>query len=176
MGPLFSLWPVLGILFLDAATVGVATTPFLIEAGKHHAPWMLATAGGLASALGSMIQLKLLQWALDARRPWLARFAPSRLKLEQALARYRSASFVGLVLMRATPAPDLPLKLVAAAGRYPIPLYGLAVWLGALPYYYLLAKLGQTFRVPTWVIVAGAALLLLVALIERVRRRRTPAP
>ncbi len=119
-----------------------------------------------------MLQLKVLAWALESRHPWVARWAPSRHKLEAALARYRSASFVGLVLMRATPVPDLPLKLVAAAGRYPIGLYGLAVWLGALPYYYLLAKLGQAFQVPTWLIVAGAAAILAVGLLERLRRGR----
>jgi hypothetical protein len=167
---LFELLPVLGVLLLDGATLGVVSTPLLIDAGKSHAPWMLGVFGGLASALGSMIQLLVLQLAMKARHPWIARWAPSRQRLEGALARYRKASFVALVMMRATPVPDLPLKLVAAAGNYPIGLYGLAVWIGALPYYYLLGKLGATFRFPTWTIVAGAALMLAVGLAERWRR------
>jgi uncharacterized membrane protein YdjX (TVP38/TMEM64 family) len=163
---------VLLILFVDGATLGIVSTPMLIDAGKRFAPAWLAVLGGLASALGSMVQLLGLRWALSTRHAWLARFAPSRQKLEDALVRYRSASFLGLVLMRATPIPDLPIKLVAAAGGYPIALYGLAVWVGALPYYFLLAKLGQTFKFPTWLVAAGAALVLLAGLFERWRRTR----
>lgn len=165
-------WTILLVLLVDGATVGLFTPPVLLEAGKHHDPWMIGLFGGGASAVGSMIQLRLLQWALSGQHRWLARFAPTKHKLEESLARYKSASFMGLVLMRATPIPDLPLKIVAAAGNYPILLYGLAVWLGALPYYYLLAKAGQTFPVPTWVIAAGAVVVVIVAVIERLVRKK----
>jgi membrane protein YqaA with SNARE-associated domain len=173
-----SLWAALAVLFVDGATFGIATTPALLEAGKAHSPWALALAGGLASALGSMVQLRGLRWLLNSGHAWARRWAPSQEKLAAALARYREATFLGLVLVRATPVPDLPLKLVAAAGRYPIPLYGLAAWLGSLPYYYLLAKLGATFRPPLWAVLAGVALVGLVGLWDRSRRRgprgRTP--
>ncbi len=167
-----SLLVVLGLLLFDGATTGALTTPLLLDAGKSHPAWTLAILGGLSSALGSVIQLKLLQWVLEARHPWLARWTPSRDKLEEALKRYRSASFVGVMLMRATPLPDLPVKLVAAAGRYPIFLYGTAVWLGALPYYFLLARLGSSLRIPTWALAAAAGALLLFALIDRLRSRK----
>jgi membrane protein YqaA with SNARE-associated domain len=165
-----SLWGALGVLFLDGATFGVATTPALIEAGKAQPAWVLALAGGLASALGSMVQLRVLRWALNSGPAWTRRWAPSQEKLAAALARYREATFLGLVLVRATPMPDLPLKLVAAAGRYPIALYGLAAWLGSLPYYYVLATLGATFRPPLWVVLAGVALVGLVGWWARRRR------
>jgi uncharacterized membrane protein YdjX (TVP38/TMEM64 family) len=118
----------------------------------------------------------VLQWALSGRHQWIARFAPRRQKLHDALERYKSASFLGLVLMRATPIPDLPLKLVAAAGGYPILRYGLAVWLGALPYYYLLAKAGQVFPIPRWILIAAVAVVAAVAITERVVRLRRESP
>jgi uncharacterized membrane protein YdjX (TVP38/TMEM64 family) len=170
--PTVSFLVILLFLFADGATVGLFTPAILLEAGKNHAPWKIGLLGGAASAIGSMIQLRFFQWALSGERRWLTRFAPTRQKLEDALERYRKASFLGLVFMRATPIPDLPLKLVAAAGGYPILLYGLAVWIGAIPYYFLLAKVGQIFPIPTWVIVAGAALIAVVALFERVVRRK----
>jgi len=166
-----SLWAALGILFLDGATFGVATTPALLEAGQAHPAWLLALAGGLASALGSMLQLRVLRWALSSGHAWARRWAPSQEKLAAALGRYREATFLGLVLVRATPVPDLPLKLVAAAGRYPIALYGLAAWLGALPYYYVLATLGAAFRPPLWAVLAGVALVGLLGLWGRRRRQ-----
>jgi membrane protein YqaA with SNARE-associated domain len=168
MPAVIPLWAVLIVLLVDGATFGFLTPPLLLEAGKTHPPWLIGLVGGVASAVGSMIQLRLLQWVLSGRHRWLARFAPRRQKLHDALERYKSASFLGLVLMRATPIPDLPIKLVAAAGGYPILRYGLAVWLGALPYYYLLAKAGQVFPIPRWVLITAVMVVAVVAVGERV--------
>lgn len=170
MPAVIPLWAVLLVLLVDGATFGFLTPPLLLEAGRTHAPWQIGLVGGAASAVGSMIQLRVLQWALSGRHRWLERFAPRRQKLHDALQRYKSASFLGLVLMRATPIPDLPIKLVAAAGGYPILRYGLAVWLGALPYYYLLAKAGQMFPIPRWILIAAVAVVATVALGERILR------
>jgi uncharacterized membrane protein YdjX (TVP38/TMEM64 family) len=160
------------LLFLDGVTLGAATNPLLIESGKTHDAWALAVFGGLASALGNIVQLWGMRWLLSAGHPWARRLAPSEDKLKAAMERYRRASFLAIVVVRATPVPDLPLKLVAAAGGYPIVLYGLAVWLGALPYYYLLAKIGRAFRPPLWIIVGAFALIALVGWLEGLRRRR----
>ena len=160
------------LMFLDNVTLGLATNPLLIEGGKTHAAWALAVFGGLASALGAMVQLVALRWALSSKHAWLRRFAPSEEKLRGAMERYRRASFLALVVVRATPVPDLPIKLVAAAGSYPIPLYGLAVWLGALPYYYLLARIGRAFQPPIWIVIAAVVLIGVVGWLEGWRRRR----
>lgn len=171
------LWLLLLGLFLDGATVGLFTPLLLFGAGKTIAPTVVALAGGAASALGSMLQLRVLRWLLAEERPWLgARWHDLRGRLAAALERYRSASFVALVLMRATPMPDLPIKLVAAAGHYPIPRYGLAVYLGSLPYYYLIAKAGEWAQLPTWLVIAAAVLVAAVAVAERWWRHRRAAP
>jgi len=160
------------LIFLDNATLGAGTNPLLIEAGKTHPAWSLAVFGGLAAALGAMLQLWGLRWLISSRHAWSRRFAPSEEKLKGAMERYRRASFLALVVVRATPVPDLPLKLVAAAGKYPILLYGLAVWLGALPYYYLLARIGRVFQPPLWIILAAFVVIGLVGWLETWRRRR----
>lgn len=162
------------LLFLDGVTFGAATNALLVEAGKTHEAWSLALFGGLASALGNIVQLWGLRWLLQAGHghAWAQRFAPSEQKLRAAMERYRRASFLAIVVVRATPVPDLPLKLVAAAGGYPILLYGLAVWLGALPYYYLLAKIGKKFQPSIWIIVGAFALIALVGWLESWRRKR----
>lgn len=166
-----SLWVLCLLLFVDGATFAFATTPLLLQYGKFHEPWAVAVAGGAASAAGSTLQLLLLRWAMGANLPLLRRFTPSRDKLEAALARNPSASFVALMVARATPLPDAPLKLVAAAGRYPLGLYALAIYLGALPYYFALALLGKTFKIPTWILVAAGAAIVAGFLIDRWRRR-----
>lgn len=171
-----SLWTMSLLLFLEGGTLSFLTTPTLLYYGKFHAPWAVALAGGSASAAGSALQLMVLRWAISSRHRWMTRWTPSREKIEATLRRYPSASFMALLLARATPLPDAPLKLVAAVVEYPIHLYTLAVLLGSLPYFYLLAMLGHEFHVPNWVVLAAIVLIVAGVAIDRLRTRRRPPP
>ena len=123
----------------------------------------------------NVMEQLVLRWALSGRHAWMQRFAPSRGKVEAAVRSYPSASFLALLLARATPLPDAPLKVVAAVVGYPILRYSLAVFLGALPYFYVLALVGGKFRVPTWILIVAAILIALGLLFDRWRShaRRT---
>ncbi len=168
------LWLCL-LLLADGATLSFATTPLLLAWAPQHPPWQVAVFGGLASALGNCIQANRVIWMLRADRPWMRRFLPRREQLEQALARYPSASFAAIAIARATPLPDAPIKLVVAYLGYPLWRYFLAVLVGALPYYYLLAELGHRFRVPMPVILALLGVLVVVGVIEFLRNRGSRA-
>lgn len=164
--PLLCLW-----LFLDGATLSVASTILLLHYGSRFEPWKIALFGGASSALGSCLQLLVLRWALSSKHSWTKRFAPSRDKLETALANYPSASFVALTVARATPLPDAPLKLVAAFLGYPIWRYGLATFLGSMPYFFALALVGSKLHIPTWLVVALLALVLVGVAFDAWRKR-----
>ena len=170
-----SLWILCLLLFVDGATFAFFTTPLLLQFGKFHAPWLVALAGGGASALGSVVQLLVLRWALSSNHPWTRRWTPSRDKLAATLEKYPSASFLALLLARATPLPDAPLKLVAAAVGYPAVRYGVAIFLGALPYYFVLALVGSKVKIPAWVLVGAGVAIVLGALIDAWRKRRRAA-
>lgn len=171
-----SLWVLCLLLFLDGATFSVATTPLLLAYGKYHSPWVVAVAAAAASAAGGAVQILVLRWLLSGRHPWTRRFAPTREKLEAAVHHHPSASFLALVVARATPLPDAPLKLAAAAAGYPVSRYCAAILLGSIPYYFALALLGHTLKLPVWVLVIGAALILFGVLVDRIRRNARPAP
>ncbi|HEY2955059.1 MAG TPA: VTT domain-containing protein [Candidatus Eisenbacteria bacterium] len=166
-----SLWVLCLLLFLDGATFSFATTPLLLHYGRYHEPALIALFGGAASAAGSALQLVLLRRILSSSHPYMRRFAPSRDKLEAALRSYPSAVFVALLVARATPLPDAPLKLAAAAAGYPAARYALAVFLGALPYYFALAIAGRKFHIPPWVLIAATIALALGVVVDRLRRR-----
>lgn len=163
------------LLFVDGATFSFATTLLLLQYGKLHDPWRVAVFGGLASAAGGVLQLLLLRWVLGESQPWTKRFAPSRVKLEQAVKSYPSTMFLALFWARLTPLPDAPLKLAAAATRYSPWRYGLAIYLGAIPYYFLLALAGKKFRIPGWVLAVAAVVLVLGLAFDVWRRRRRRA-
>jgi len=149
------------LLFVDGATFSFATTFLLLHYGRLHAPWEVAVIGGLASALGGIVQLLGLRWVLHESQPWMKRFAPSREKLDQAVKSYPSTMFLALFWARLTPLPDAPLKLAAAATGYAPWKYGIAIYLGAVPYYFLLALAGSKLRIPGWVLVAAAIAIAL---------------
>jgi len=167
-----SLWMLCLLLFVDGATVAVFTTPLLLVYSKGLEPWQVATAGGAASAAGSVLQLAVFRWMLANERRWMRRFLPSKRKLEETLRKFPSASFLAIAIARATPLPDAPIKLVAAAVRYPLWRYGIAVFTGALPYYWLLAWAGHELPIPPWVIVALAGVLLAGLFLDFARRGR----
>jgi len=167
-----SLWMMSLLLFLEGGTLSFLTTPTLLYYGKYHDAWAVALAGSASSAAGSALQLAFLRWAISSRHRWMTRWAPSREKIEAAVRQYPSASFMALLFARATPLPDAPLKLVAAVVEYPILLYTLAVLLGALPYFYVLARLGREFHVPNWVLAAAVVLIAVGFAIDRLRVRR----
>src|SRR5262245_38224752 len=163
------------LLFAEGGTLSFLTTPTLLYYGKYHEAWKVGLLGSAASAAGSALQLVLLRWALSSNHPWMRRWAPSREKVEAAVQRYPSASFLALLLARATPLPDAPLKLGAAVVGYPVLRYSIAVFLGALPYFGLLAKLGREFHVPNWILITAAVLIGLGLVIDRLRTRRRPS-
>jgi len=171
-----SLWVLCVLLFVDGATIAATSTVLLLHYGRFHEPWRIAVFGGAASALGSAVQLWMLRWALSSEHRWMKRFTPSREKVEAALKKFPSASFVALTIARATPLPDAPLKIVAAVIRYPIYLYGLATLLGTIPYFWVLALIGHKFEIPTWMLIGAFALVVVGVIVDRLFRRGRAKP
>lgn len=169
--PEISLATLCLLLFLDNATTAAATTPLLLTYAPHFEPWQVGLFGATAAGLGSTVQLLIFRWVLGAPWAWVQRFAPSRDKVQQALASSPGASFMAILVARATPLPDGPVKILVAAGRYPLPLYFLAVLLGGIPYFGVLAWLGHTFPIPPWALLLLVVVVALVFVFERWRRR-----
>ena len=162
------------LLLVDNATLAVFSTPLLLAYAPRFEPWQVGVFGAAAAGAGSTLQLQLFRWVLATDWGWVKRFAPSRDRVEQALAASPSASFLAIVLARATPLPDAPIKLIVATGRYPLGRYFVAVLLGGIPYFALLSWLGHEFPVPPWILVVLVLVVALVFAIERWRKRARP--
>ena len=158
------------LLFLDNSTFSMLTTPLLLLYAPKFEPWQVGVFGATAAGAGSTVQILIFRWILGTKWAWVKRFSPSRDIVEKALAGSPSASFLAILIARATPLPDGPIKLVAAAGRYPLPRYFLAVLLGGIPYFALLAWLGHEFPIPPWVLLLIVVVVGLIFGFERWRR------
>lgn len=168
-----------GYLFVDALLLPLASTVYVAYAGTKHAPALIAFVGALATTLGSIVQYLLVRFVVT--RPsglpgWLVRL---RGRIEGALTGSRHATFWALFVIYATPLGAGPLRLVAAAGGFPLGQFALAIFLGCLPYYFALAWFGHAVKLPTWVyasaIVAVVALGAAQFLARRAQRRHPDA-
>lgn len=159
------------LLFVDNATTASFTTPLLLTYAPRFEPWKVGVFGAAAAGAGSTLQLVLFRWILGRDWAWAKRLTPSRERIAKALASSPSASFLAILIARATPLPDGPIKLAAAAGHYPLPRYLLAVVLGGMPYFALLAWLGHEFPVPPWILLLVVVGIVLVFVFEGWRRR-----
>ncbi|MCE9627639.1 MAG: VTT domain-containing protein [Candidatus Eisenbacteria bacterium] len=159
------------LLFIDNAMFAALTTPLLLAYAPHFEPWQVGVFGAASAGLGSTVQLRLFRWVLATDWPWVKKFAPSRDTIEKALAASPSASFLAIVIARATPIPDAPIKIVAAAGNYSLLRYFIAVLIGGIPYFALLAWLGHEFPIPPWVLLLVVLAVVLVFVFERWRKR-----
>ena len=163
------------VLFLDNATFSALTTPLLLAYAPHFEPWKVGVFGAASAGLGSTVQILIFRWILSTNWGWVKRFAPSRERVQKAIAESPSASFLAILIARATPIPDGPIKIVAAAGHYPLGRYFLAVLLGGTPYFALLAWLGHEFPIPPWVLLLIIMAVGGIFVFERWRKRgRTP--
>ncbi len=143
--------------------------PVVIWFGGRFGVWntaAIATTGTLAAA-----------W-IDHRVfvPLIGRVSHTPLFAEGTVgwlrARFARAPFVVLAAAGAAPLPTFPFKAMAFAEGYPLGRYIMAVAVGRFPRYALLAWLGVVVTIPTWVLVAILAVMMLPSARLLWKRRR----
>ncbi len=162
-------------LFVDALALPIASTLYVAYMGERHAPWIVAVLGAVGTTAGSVAQYLVVRWLLahpTLQWGWLVRL---RTRVMSLVASSGQSTFWALFLIYATPLGAGPLRLVAAAGGYPLPKFAAAIALGCLPYYAAVAWIGKAVQLPAWVyavaIVATVAVVA-VAWMSRLARER----
>src|SRR2546430_727053 len=147
--------PLFGYAFLsNVAPPVLPHEPAVIWYGARLGVWpttLVATAGTVAAALvDHQIFVPLIRRAADpgpTARGWPRLFA--------------RAPFAVIALSGLTPLPFFPFKALAFTTGYPLGRYLVAVAARSVPRYALLAWLGLVVRLPTWLIAALFAVLLI---------------
>jgi uncharacterized membrane protein YdjX (TVP38/TMEM64 family) len=152
VAPIFHhLWFFFLFLFVDALAFPLASTLYVAYMGTQHAPWFVAAVGASATTAGSVAQYLLVRWLLSRHAALPAFLTRMRTRLERTARSAQAATFGALFLVYATPLSAGPLRLLAAAARYPLWQFALAILLGCLPYYWILATMGKVVHLPAWV-------------------------
>ncbi len=152
-------------LFVDALLFPLASTFYVIYLGERHSPVLVALLGAAATTGGSVAQYLAVRW-LVTRPPravsgWIAR---QRERLERAVQGSSHATFWALFLIYATPLGAGPLRLIAAAAGFSLWRFALAIFLGCIPYYYVLARVGEAVKLPAWVYASAAGAFIALGL------------
>ena len=150
--------------FVYTATLNSGLIPFptmtaAMFLGKSYSPLLVAAVGTLGSAVSSVVIYYLMTRL--SRKESVRRIENNGLvRSWRALA--RKSPFLSLVVFNTIPLPIDPSRLFAIFNRYSIHRYVMAISLGRFVRYFLLAELGETFRIPN-VILVGLTAVLIVA-------------
>jgi len=152
-----------GYAFLSNVALAVLPhEPAVIWYGARFGVWpttLVATAGTVAAALvDHQIFVPLIRRAAARRPSRAADPGPTARGWPRLFAR---APFAVIALSGLTPLPFFPFKALAFTTGYPLERYLVAVAARSVPRYALLAWLGLVVRLPTWLIAALFAVLLI---------------
>jgi membrane protein YqaA with SNARE-associated domain len=148
-----------GYAFLSNVALAVLPhEPAVVWYGTRLGVWpttLIAAAGTVLAALVDHRLFVPLIERITARRQAAPAFG------ERAFRRW---PFLILALSGLTPLPFFPFKVLAFTTGYPLGRYAVAVAARCLPRYALLAWLGTAVPLPTWLLVALFALLMIPSL------------
>lgn len=146
-------------LFVDSLVFPLASTIYVAYFGSRHPALMTAVLGASGTTLGAIAQYLIVRWVVT-RPSGLPRWLVSlRDRIEGAMTGSTHATFWALFIIYATPLGAGPLRVVAAAGKFPLGRFALAIFLGCLPYYFAVAWFGHSVHVPPWAYVAAVLAL-----------------
>ena len=154
---------------LNSGLIPFPTMTFAMFLGKIHSPFLVAAVGMLGSAVSSIVMYYLV--AKLSRKERVRRIENSRfIKSWKALA--DRSPFLGLIMFNVIPFPADPSRFLAIFNRYSVRRYVMAISLGRFVRYFLLAVLGEAFRIPNSLLIAlTVALIAFPFLVKRCKKQ-----
>ena len=114
--------------------------PAVVYAGTLYNPFLVATVGAVATVPASVIDYQLFERAF--------RLGPLAQAKQSRISRFAQRAFNWqpwwtIVMFAFTPIPFYPVRIAAPLASYPAERYVMAVFVGRLPPYYILAWGGE---------------------------------
>jgi len=154
---------------LNSGIIPFPTMTFAIFLGKTHSPFLVAVVGMLGSVISSVIVYYLGIKLSENKR--IRQIEDNRfIRSWKALA--CRSPFLSLVVFNTVPLPVEPSRFFAILNRYSVKRYVMAISLGRFVRYFLLAILGEAFRIPNSVLIALTVMLIVSPLLVRKCKKR----
>jgi membrane protein YqaA with SNARE-associated domain len=133
--------------------------PAMLYFAKFYDPFWCALAGTLGSMIAIYSDYALVGAAMRHRA--LTKTRESRL-FQWSTKWMRRYPFAITVLFSFVPLPISIVRILAPAVQYSVRRYMLAQIVGRFPRFYMLAWIGHTVMIPTWIII-GLGIVLVVS-------------
>ncbi len=160
-----------GYMSVACTLIPLPTPPYVIALGQDFHPGIVALAGAVGNCIAAFVEYRFLTWFFTAA-DLQERVERNRI-FQRFSAYFRRAAFVCLVFTGFTPIPFEPFRFAAILARYNLLLYLLAVLVGRFPRYYLIALIGDQFRIPTRSLVILLIVSLAIPIIGLLIKRQT---
>lgn len=130
--------------------LGIPHEPLMIYYGKLYPFYIPVLVALIPTVLGCRLDYIVLTPVLKSR--YLLRFKRQRF-FRKSVVYFKKAPFLTLMVFAVSPVPFWPARIMGIVTRYPFMKYALAVILGRIPRYSLLALGGMALNIPDWVIL-----------------------
>ncbi|NIM50587.1 MAG: hypothetical protein GTO22_15270 [Gemmatimonadales bacterium] len=153
--------------------------PVLIYYGQFANLWISAVAATGGTIVAGFLDHRVFVPVLNYRK--IAAYKRSRF-YRRATAIFMRYPFATIAVTGFTPIPFFPFKFLCFSIHYPLHRYLAALSLARYPRYFLLAWVGATFGIPTWILIGSVIVIFTLYAIRgipiawrhlRERRRRS---
>lgn len=140
--------------------VPIPTPPIILYTAMFYSPLAVAITGGIASALGCILDYIIIGRAADR---FLRKYRDNRW-LIRGRKYFKSNGFLTLLFFAFTPFPFEPVKVLAILSEYNMALYAVAISISRGIRYFILATVGKFLTVTQ--IIAIAIIFVLAVLLK----------
>ncbi len=130
--------------------------PVLIYYGQFANLWLSAAAATGGTIIAGYLDHRVFVPLLNYRK--ITAYKQSRF-YRRATAIFMKYPFATIAVTGFTPIPFFPFKFLCFSIHYPLHRYLAALCVARYPRYFLLAWVGATFGIPTWILIASVIVI-----------------
>lgn len=146
------------------------TPQIIMDYGGRFNPILVAVIGAIGTCMAGLIDYTLMTYVLEFKK--IAKLKAT-MTYKYCAWLYNKFSFLTLVITGFIPIPFEPSRFLASATRYSRSKYVLALFIGRVPRYYLLAKLQRVFHIPRSILIGSILLISIIVLMKLIWKRIT---
>ena len=137
--------------------------PVLLYYGKYYSPFTVALVAVTGTVLAEALNYSVFSFINSTRL-----FEKMRRKkiVSKIVELFNKAPFTAIIIAGFTPVPFFPIRFLVVMSNYLEIKYLLAVFLSRAPRFYILAFLGDAFKIPDNILIVLFIILIITAYVS----------